>query len=330
MKRGALLALAAAVGGVVAVSYWATGSATDTPSALALSPDCVSAVSGGPTGTLAFGGSAVRVAAETVPGTKPAELTTGVAASRDGATTVTVTDARGADRIELSTDSGTTWTRLATGHDLRYPAVSPSGDRVVWSAEGALMSAEAASSWKPAPIEPVNGGKQLAQYTRFLDDHTLLLSVEVGIAGVDDDFAALSDVWTYDLRTADWTRLTSGAADTDRWTLANTPVPASDGSVLYVRHTGLGSGTEADLRTELRRVSPAGKDVKVADLPDRWGIVDVASDGSILWNAPDPASQWQLIRTTTGAAGVDLAGGTVLGCGRASWAPPLNHDPDIR
>lgn len=317
------LAAVAAIGiSVVMVTTAAPGSTRTRSVAAGERTDCAAAgVAHAGARALTFAGGTVMVAAELQVGERPAELTGAVAASPDGATAVRITDAKGADRLDVSTDAGASWATVATGRDLAYPAVSPSGARIAFGAAGALTVADAAAGWKPVAVAMPGEGKQLAQYARFVDENRLLLAVEVGVPGVADRFAALSDVWLHDLAWGSWQRLTTTEPDLDRWSIAKTPVFDRDGSLLYVRQTGLGSGTDADLRTELRRVT-GGADVVVRKLADRWGIVAVDGDGSVLWNAPDEHGQWQLV-----SAGAD-GSLTPLGCGRSWWAPSLNHDPD--
>jgi hypothetical protein len=273
-----------------------------------------------------FDGTRLVLAAEYAPGSRPTEQVNGVAASTDGTTLVTVVDAKGADRLRLSTDAGTTWTTVADGADLANAAVAPSGSRIAWTADGTLTVAAAATSWKPVPLDPgtvsLAPGRTYAQFPRFVGEDRLLLTLDVPIADVEEHVAGLADVWSHDLTTGTWTRLTSGKADADRWSVATTPLLRADGTLLYVLSTGLGSGSDTDLRTELRSVGPDGVDTVVTELPHRWGLIASAADGSLLFNAPDEQSRWQLVRLArTGER-------TELGCARAAWAAPLNHDPD--
>lgn len=342
MRRGSLLVLTAGFCGLAAVTAVVAAQPAQPPTQVAISPagsadatECVDAgaaaeyrsvVGADAQRTLAFDGRQLLLAAESAPGDRPAELVNGVAASSDGATVATVVDARGADRLLLSTDAGASWTQLAEGADLAYPTVSPSGTRVAWTADGTLTVAAAAGQWQPVAAQPTSvsagEGRTFAQYPRFVDEDRLVLSLQVPVEGVDEDFAALADVWLHHVVSTEWTQLTTGKADADRWSVATTPLMRADGTVLYVLMTGLGSGTDADLRTELRQVSAGGTDEVVSTLPHRWGIVAAAADGSLLFNGPDERSRWQLVQVNAG--GVH----TALGCGRAAWAPPLNHDPD--
>lgn len=339
MKRGSLLVLTAGFCGLAAVTAMAAAQSPAQPSHRTVAPaadagvttcaDAGTAVGyrstvGAAQRSVAFAGQHLLLAAENAPGERPAELVNGVSASADGATVAMVVDAKGADRLVLSTDAGASWSTIAHGPDLAYPAVSPSGGRVAWTADGALTVATAADKWRPAGTDTstVVTGRTYVQYPRFVDEDRLVLSLQVPVAGVAEDFAALADVWLLDLRSTAWTRLTAGKADADRWSVATTPLMRPDGTVLYVLMTGLGSGSDADLRTELRRVAPDGTDQALTALPHRWGIVAAAADGSLLFNGPDERSRWQLVSAApTGER-------TVLGCGRAAWAPPLNHDPD--
>lgn len=341
MKRVSLLALTAGFCGLAAVSAMVAAQPS-APTELAVAPAAGAGVTscadagvavthraavGAAARNVTFGGQSLLLAAENQPGERPAELVNGVAASADGATVAMVVDAKGPDRLQLSLDGGASWTTLAQGNDLAYPAVSPSGSRVAWTANGVLTVAAAADKWRSVATSTtaavqLDTGRTYVQYPRFVDESRLLLALEVPVAGVPEDFAALADVWLYDLTGSTWARLTEGKADTDRWSVATTPVMRADGTVLYVLMTGLGSGTDADLRTELRRVTPDGTDAVVTELPHRWGIVAAAADGSLLFNGPDERSRWQVVRATaTGER-------TPLGCGRAAWASPLNHDPD--
>ena len=335
MKRGSLLVLTAGFCGLAAVTAMVAARPTTQPAVATAGAGGVTTCAdagvaagfrstvGAAPRSVTFDGGRLLLAAEYAPGDRPAELVGGVSASADGATIATVVDARGPDRLQLSTDGGASWTTVAEGRDLAYPAVSPSGARVAWTAGGALTLAAAADGWKPTAAAATGvAGRTHAQYPRFVDDDRLVLTLDVPVAGVPEDMAGLADVWRHDLATGAWTRLTAGKADADRWSVATTPLMAADGSVRYVLMTGLGSGSDADLRTELRRVAPDGTDEAVAELPHRWGIVAAAADGSLLFNGPDERSRWQLVHATTGGER------TVLGCGRAAWAPPLNHDPD--
>ncbi len=339
MKRRSLLALTAGFCGLAAVTAMvaarpsadlavtpaaggALGACPDAGTSFTTGAGYRAAVGAAPR-AVTFDGRRLLLATEYATGDRPAELVGGVAASADGATIATVVDAKGPDRLLLSTDTGASWTTLTEGDDLAYPAVSPSGTALAWTADGALTLATAADGWKPMAAAPTGvTGRTHAQYPRFTDDGRLVLTLDVPVAGVPEDMAGLADVWRYDLALAAWTRLTAGTADADRWSVATTPLELADGSVLYVLMTGLGSGSDADLRTRLHKVTPDGTDKAVTDLPHRWGIVAAAADGSVLFNGPDERSRWQLVHATTAGER------SVLGCGRAAWAPPLNHDPD--
>lgn len=339
LRTPLMLAATCAAGAIIAIPLAQAGSdqapaaAMPAPAGFGLDADCATAGVTTHAGTevgaaprvLSFAGEKLLVTPEDRTA-RPAEMVGATAASPDARTVVTVIDRRGPDQLLLSTDAGRSWTELAAGPDLIYPAVSPSGDRLAWTAAGQLTTRTTGSAGKPQQIKLPAAASKLAEYVRFADDRTLIMTVEAEVAGVPADLAGLSDVWTYDLVRGTWTRLTSGEADADRWTLASTPVTAPDGSVLYVRSTGLGSGTIDDLRTELVRLSgPVGErmtETVVTELPDRWGLVSVDADGTTLWNAPDQRSQWQLVRWAPDGIR------TPLGCGRASWAPSLNHDPD--
>ena len=333
------IALVSAIAGLGAITLYAGvgeregDAAAASPDVFALDTDCSPA--GEPAGlpdrtgahrTVPLGGRELLLAAELAPADRPASVVAAVASSADGRAVVQVVDVKGDDRLELSADGGITWRQITTGADIRSPAVSASGDDVAFTVAGALLVASARDGWTPTPVPPPELDKAVAEYVRFVGDDRLVLTLEAGVDGVDEHFAALSDVWTYDMGARAWQRHTSGIADADRWSLAMTPYVLPDGSMLYVRQTGLGSGTLADIRTELRRIPAPGvaarAETVLTAVPDRWGIVSVEPDGSIVWNAPDDLAQWQLVRR-------DVDGTmTSMGCGRTSWAIPLNHDPD--
>lgn len=329
MQRRFLLTMTTAAGaaGAIVLAAVLTGPAegvrTDRVAA-GESTDCTAAgvpAAGGTANAVTFDGSTVLVSPELQVGEKPMQMLGAVSSSPDGATVAKVVDAKGPDRLAVSTDAGVSWTDVVTGRDITYPAVSPTGKRIAFAVAGSLTTATAAGGWQPGAVALPGQGRQYAQYLRFVDENRLLMTIEVGVEGVAERFASLSDVWLHDLASGTWQRLTTTKPDAQAWSIAKTPIFDNDGSLLYMRHTGLGSGSDADLRTELRRVV-GGVDSAVRQLPDRWGIVAVDAGGTILWNGPDERSQWQL----TSDAGADKL--TPMGCGRSSWAPSLNHDPD--
>jgi hypothetical protein len=117
-----------------------------------------------------------------------------------------------------------------------------------------------------------------------------------------------------------WTRLTSFAADADRWTAVRTPVASPGGGVDFVLIRGQGSAT-VEPRFSLLHLE-AGVAHRVTAL-DREMYLAGWDGGERLWNVPDAsAARVDLVRE-----GPDGAR-TTVGCGATLMDPIDAVDPD--
>ncbi len=298
----------------------ATTTTAPAPQPFVLPADCVPAGEewldvgiGPPLRRLVFGGADVALASQLDPSESPDALVTAVATSSDGSAVALVVHSAAYDWLVFGAAPAWTWTTVADAEEITRPAMTASGSRLAWVADGRLTIAAAATGWQPVPVAPpVEGGRPT--FLRFVGDDRLVVPVEEPAAGTSLEFAALSDVWAYDIVAASWTALTAGEVDLDRWSLAVSPVAAADGSIFYVRRRGSTSDASAATTSELRRVTGAGgqvDDAAVAAVPPDALLVSVDAAGWTLWNVPDEQGRWHLV--VRAADGIT----TALGCGRS-------------
>lgn len=276
---------------------------------------------GPPLRRLVFGGAHVGLASQLDPSESPDAVVTAVANSSDGSAVALVVHSAAYDWLVFGAAPAWNWTTVADAEEITRPAMTASGSRLAWVADGLLSTAAAADGWQPAPVAPpVEGGRPT--FVRFAGDDRVVVSVEEPAAGSSLESAALSDVWAYDIRPGTWNVLTAGDVDLDRWSLAVSPVVAADGSILYVRRTGSASSAGAGATSELRRITGGGgpvDDAAVTAVPPDALLVSVDAEGWTLWNVPDEQGRWHLV--VRAADGIT----TALGCGRShlgsTWRP---------
>lgn len=268
---------------------------------------------------LAFGGGTIVLAPDVAPD-PPAPAVQAVASTPD-ATTVVAVAVGPAGSAQLLVGSGTAaMARVVTADEIAHPAVSPSGGRLAWVADGRLVVASRDGD-DPTPLAvPVRASRPA--FVGFVDNDRLLLTVEEAASGASLEAASRSEVWIYDLASEVWTRVTGDQPEFGDWSLARTPVAVSDDALLYVRQVGSPNGGGA-VRTELRRVSGIrGSEVTestVGEVADGALLVAAAADGTTLWNVPGADGRTHLVeRTEDGAP-------TAIGCGRTRHgsAPPV-------
>jgi hypothetical protein len=129
-----------------------------------------------------------------------------------------------------------------------------------------------------------------------------------------------NDLWRYRPRGDRWVRLTSFAADAERWTAIRTPIVAPDGSIEFVVIRGRASMTGLP-RFSLWRLRGDRID-RLATLSDERYLAGFDGEGARLWNVPDRANaRWLIRRETTD-------GEETVGCGAVAVDPLDVVDPD--
>ncbi len=283
---------------------------------------------GPPLRRLDVAGAALVLAPPDPGGDQTAEVVRGVAASTvaagavaarpgdPGTVAVVLSSAEGRDRLLVGTGPEMTWSTVADGEDVSDPAVSSSGTRVAFVADGQLGIA-AADEWSPTPVpSPVPGAR--AGFVRFVDDNRVVAALEEPATGLNLIQSAHSEIWSYDLAARRWTALTSDPPPFGRLSLARSPVAAPDGTLFYVRLRG-SAADAADAQAELRRVTgpaaPGLTDIALGEAPADGLLLAVAADGQTVWNEPGPSGE--------DAVSVWGDDGTMLpiGCGQGRRRP---------
>lgn len=246
-----------------------------------------------------------------------------IASSEDSKVLVAILDANGPDTLLASSDGGSNWIPVGNFVSPTAMAVSPDGSSVV-VADGLQVTILSLDGTESQPVLKLPDIASLAvDDLAFVDHKTLLAVISEHVAGVSDDFASLANVWRLDLASSSWTRLTDLKADSDRWTLAHTPVADRAGTIKFVVESGLGSGTQDDITTELWVVEQGGVPQMDKTLPIGSILVGWIGNRTVI-NVPDDVGLWHILVLVGDAAPVDL------GCVRASAAARMNGDPDFQ
>jgi hypothetical protein len=137
---------------------------------------------------------------------------------------------------------------------------------------------------------------------------------EDAVAHMDEHLGGQSNLWSIELTTGVWTRLTSFMATLDHWVTVHTPT-VTGGGIDVVRISGMTSGTADDVTYEHLRVTPGSAPVVVRTLPPETYLAGRDPVGGQLlasqYLAPEegwvtgPLTPAGVEATTCGAARVD-------------------------
>ncbi|HEX9891306.1 MAG TPA: hypothetical protein VGB28_04535 [Actinomycetota bacterium] len=309
------LTLAAAV--AVAVALSAVGTS------VACARDAVAGVAGGGS-PLSKGKDPVALVGQTLvtigpDGTRAAyvhgEALGGIlrhVSARPGSGVAYVEDRRGSDGLTLVTskDSQT----VVPGGEITHPA---------WSSEGDLAYAvdlERLEVRTPgAPVRTIDRPEGAVGVFSpvFTTPETIVAVVQEAIPGVTTHDDTLNNLWSHDLTTGEWARLTAFSADAHRWSVVRTPVAQDTGQILFVREVGQAISSEPP-SYELWALRETGAE-KVRELPGEMFLAAAGGDG-LLWNVFSEG-EWRLF--LEGPEGTRS-----IGCGAVMVDPRTSVDPD--
>ncbi len=128
-----------------------------------------------------------------------------------------------------------------------------------------------------------------------------------------------SNLWTLDLNTKEWDRLTTFSNRDDSWISVQTPTHDGE-TVSFVVVRGRGSGSSDDLSFELWSIED-GRSEKIAKLDGETYLAGVAEDGQLIGSTWDPAlNTWSTGPLVDGAVFAEVCG--------AARVTTLDVDPD--
>jgi hypothetical protein len=258
--------------------------------------------------------------------------------SGDGST-VEIIDRLGADELVVTPPHGATLTYESKG-ELAFPATGAEGTLAVEQVgeQDTLIIFD--TDLKATERIPAPEGTLDIAYPTWGRDGTVIAAIgePIGfgngtrvkgdpnqIAYLNEHFANQSNLWTYTTKSGEWARTTTfgseATPDLDHWVTVNSPVVNSDGSISFVRLSGLGSGTEADLHYELWR-SDGRQASLVGDLPPETYLAGSKPDGTLV------ASQFDLANSTWSTGTLVDGRYTPAACGAARMNA-LDVDPDL-
>lgn len=267
---------------------------------------------------VAAGGDLARLGSDGEPAVADARAVVGTSvrhiASVPGVGTAFVEDGAGTDTVVLETEAGSV--RIPQGAEAVNPSLSARGD-LAWSVGTQIRIRRARSgAIRRLPL-PVHDA--LAFSPVFVPDGDLVVAVAHPPTRAVPEDERLDDLWRVTPR-GRWRRLTSFAADDDRWTAVRTPVPAPGGGVDFVLIRGRASATR-EPRFELMHLE-AGRLTRLR-LLDREMYLAGFDGHARLWNVPDiPAARVDLVRESHDG------GLTTIGCGAILMDPIDVVDPD--
>lgn len=243
-----------------------------------------------------------------------------VAASDDGAIVYAVVDRKGPASDTLQRYMASTgWTELVVGQDINALDASPDGGQTAYSDQGRLTvirdGAAIATPGPPLVKDP------FVTDILFLDDQRLVVGVSEAVAGVDDEVLGLANLWIIDLTSGKWDRITDLVADEFWWKYARSPVPSPDGGFMFVVETGLTTGSQADIVTELWKYAPTG-DIAMVGALEPGTLLSGSGPGFIVTSKYGSDGIWQVYKNASD-------GETKLGCFRVGNAALMNGDPDF-
>ncbi|MEO8424347.1 MAG: hypothetical protein ABI595_10635, partial [Actinomycetota bacterium] len=197
--------------------------------------------------------------------------------SRPGSGTAFVLDRRGADVVVIQ--SGREQVRLPQPTEASNPSWSSDG-RLVWSL-GSRLRLWSPTSSSTTEIAPPPAALGVFSPVFATDD--TIVSV---VAESESDFTRpegerLDNLWRYELGTHRWSRVTAFHATGEHWVAIRTPIVRDDGSLEFVRVSGLASAARMPA-FELWRVSAGGVTSRVRELPREMYLAG-SLDGRRIW-----------------------------------------------
>lgn len=229
--------------------------------------------------------------------------------------TVFVDDRDGGDALVVGTVGGQLV--LPQQGDVFHPVWSPLGD-LAWSSGTSIHIRDRAAG-RTATLQAPSSAVSIT-YPLFVGATRLVASVEEPVEGLSSEFEGLNNLWSVDLQSGRWKKLTFFTATAERWSVIRTPILADRGQLLFVRVHGYASRTRPPT-FELWRLRDGSASL-VRELGGEMYLAGL-TDGRLVWNVADARGRWHLLRAEASGRLRDL------GCGRVSVDPLTRPDPDL-
>lgn len=234
-------------------------------------------------------------------------------------------DAAGRDTLLVSEDGGITWMDVGSMDDIIATATSGDGNLVAAaSTDGELSLLRGGNGWVPESIALPSNALFASGLSFDGPSSSLVATLSERVPGARVDLANLVNVWTMDIGTMTWSRVTDLKADFDRWSIAMSPVfDDTSGALLFVVESGLGSGGIEDVTSELWTWGPGSDAPAMVEGGLPQTLLVAGSGTTRIWNLADETGTWHLLAEDLASSSL-----TDLGCGRSVLASVLNNDPD--
>jgi len=234
------------------------------------------------------------------------------AAASRGLGVTYVEDRLGADAIHHVTSTGAT--SFVPGGEATHPALASNGS-IAYAVDLERIEVRRPDG-STRIVDRPEGTSGLFSPLFRSDDEVVVVAEEAAHAEAHTHDDTLNNLWSHDLRSGAWRRLTAFSASGDEWSILRTPVLGGAGEILVIRVTGRASA-EGEPRYELWEVRGA-ETTRLRTLPGEAFLAGMTSHG-LVWNGFD--GDWRLFLETPG-------GPRFLACGGAMVDPRLEADPD--
>ena len=237
--------------------------------------------------------------------------------SRPGVGTAYVRDRKGSDLVVSVTGRGVR-RFLAHGEALQ-PSLSGRGD-LVWAERSGLRLVPVGVRAPRTITGPTVRGMTFSP--SFVSPRTIVVAVAAPPTPAVPEDEYLSNLWRYDLRSSRWIQATHFSGGADRWSIVRTPFLAPDGSIEFVRISGMAS-VDHPARYELWRLrGNTARRLRV--LPGEMYLAGFDRSAR-LWNVREGATgAWLIQRERPDGSLQDV------GCGAVMVDPLDRTDPDLR